>query len=153
MIDPAGGLSGGIFVTSGRDMGFYQLFIDRQLETEMIQGTIRHYFGSNRTITYFGSKDEMIESWGAGSDTPLDVHVIVKALSEAYPLLMEIWQPGPDSIEEERRFAIYLSKAADCRSIITDQTRNPYSWYCVHPSGKIETVYLTDADMGTEEEA
>jgi hypothetical protein len=93
----------------------------------------------------------MIESWGAGSDTPLDVSVIVRPLSETYPLLIEVWQPGPDSLEEERRFGIYFSKVADCYSIITDEELNPYSWYCVHPSGKIETIYLTDADMGVEE--
>ncbi|MGJ4857110.1 hypothetical protein ACN6KF_003095 [Labrys sp. La1] len=132
-------------------MGFFQLFIDRHLDTETIKGAVRHYFEPDRTIAYFGSKDEMIESWGAGGDTPLDVHVIVRPLSETYPFLMEIWQPGADSIEEERRFALYFSKAADCRSIITDEELNPYSWYCVHPSGTIETIYLTDADMGTEE--
>ncbi|MGN8112860.1 hypothetical protein [Labrys sp. 22185] len=132
-------------------MGFFQLFIDRHLDIEAIQGAIRDYFGPERAIAYFSSKDEMIESWGAGSDTPLDVHVVVEALSETYPLLIEVWQPGPDSLEEERRFAIYFSKAANCRSIITDEELNPYSWYCVHPSGTVETVYLTDADMGVKE--
>lgn len=133
-------------------MGFFQLFIDRHLDSETIQGAIGHYFGPDRTIAYFSSKDEMIESWGAGGDTSLDVHVVVRPLSETYPLLLEVWQPGPDSLEDERRFAIYFSKAVHCRSIITDEELNPYSWYCVHPSGTVETIYLTDADMGTIEE-
>ncbi|QEN89884.1 hypothetical protein FZC33_27810 [Labrys sp. KNU-23] len=133
-------------------MGYFQLFIDRHLDIETIQGAIRHYFGPERAIAYFSSKDEMIESWGAGGDKPLDVNVVIAPLSETYPLQIDIWQPGPDSLEEERRFALHFSKTADCRSIITDEELNPYSWYCVYPSGTVETVYLTDADMGTEAE-
>ncbi|PRH87838.1 hypothetical protein C5L14_07960 [Labrys okinawensis] len=132
-------------------MGFFQLFIDRHLDIETIKSAIRHYFGSERAIAYFASKEEMYESWGAGGDRPLDVRVVIAPLSKTYPLLLDVWQPGPDSLEEERRFAIYFSKTANCRSIITDEELNPYSWYCVDPSGQIETVYLTDADMGVKE--
>lgn len=133
-------------------MGFFQLFIDRHLDSETIQGAIRHYFGPDRTITYFGSHDDKCESWVAGGDKPGDVEVVITPLSETYPLRIDIRQAGPDSLEEERRFALHFSKAANCRSIITDEELNPYSWTCVEPSGAIETVYLTDADMGVEDE-
>lgn len=133
-------------------MGFFQLFIDRHLDIETIKAAIRPYFGPERAIVYFSSKDEMYESWSAGGDQPFDVNVVIAPLSETYPLLIDIWQPGPDSLEEEQRFAIHFSKTADCRSIITDEELNPHSWYCVHPSEAVETIYLTDADMGVEDE-
>ena len=133
-------------------MGYFQLFIDRPLDIETIQGAIRHYFEPDLTITYFGSHDEKHESWAAGDDKPSDIEVVIAPLSETYPLQIDIWQAGPDSLEEERCFALHFSKAANCRSIITDEEPNPYSWYCVYPSGTIKTVYLTDADMGSEAE-
>ena len=128
----------------------FQLFIDKVLDREDVEAIAGSFFGNADSLVCHRSLEALFDALHSGDGGSANIGVFIRPFSARYPLMIEIWPPRFPSSEED--FARHFSRLADCHAIITDDQINPYSWRCVLPSGEIEAILLSDADLGTNDD-